>query len=132
LLFWGFGKELRLNDQKGTIQRSVKMGYASENMVSTEVPICRVAIVENVVNRKLNDVPRRLPADSIAIFLVRSPSSWKNIDRNSILKITSIMKGMGRAILNVIRRQKELMSKKMPFSKRKITLSSFLLTLQTP
>jgi hypothetical protein len=87
-------------------------------MISTDVPNSRLATAENVENRKLNDAPRRLPAESIAVFLVRAPSSWKNIEMNSMLKKTSIMKGIGRIVLNVIKRHNPLVSKKILFSKR--------------
>jgi hypothetical protein len=115
---WGFGRELRLNAQKGTIHRSVKMGYASENKSSEEAPNCLSAIAVNVENRKLKDTPRRLPAVNMTAFLVKLPSSWKNMDRKSMLNMTSTTKGVKRSMLKVSRRHIPLMNKKKLCTKR--------------
>jgi hypothetical protein len=87
---------------------------------------------ENVVNKKLKEQPRRLPAANMAVFLVKLPSSWKNIVSKNRLKMTRITKGLGRTRLKVSRRQKPLMRNSILCIKRAITLSSSRLTFDSP
>jgi hypothetical protein len=94
------------------------MGYASENKSSEEAPNCLLAIAENVENRKLKETPRTLPAVNMMVFLVKLPSSWKNMDRKSMLKMTSTTNGVRRSMLKVSRRHIPLMSKKRLCIKR--------------